>query len=151
MGDGAPVCNLPNIGQVPALQPGRRFPAVPKAQDLPSAIAAINTLTQIILQLTQPGFPPFRNNLATFNAQDRFVGTGGITQGAGADGSPGAAGKKGDKGEDAKQPNWELTRVKTEKVKVVNPEDDDQFVIVKRIIEVEFSDRLSNSVLLMKM
>jgi len=141
LSDGAPVCNLPNVGQVPALQAGRMFPAVPKAQDLPSAIQAINALAQIIMYLIAPGLPAFGNNLAPYNSSSRLVGTPGINRGAGADGSAGAAGKKGKDGQDAQNPNWEQTGFKTEKIKVQNPDDNDQFVVVKRITEITFADQ----------
>ena len=141
MSDGAPVCNLPNVGQVPALQAGRMFPSVPKAQDLPSAIQAINALAQIIMQLASPGLPSFQNNLAPYNSASRLVGTPGINAAAGANGSAGAAGKKGKDGENAQNPNWEQTGFKTEKIKVMNPDDNDQFVVVKRITEITFADQ----------
>lgn len=151
--DGAPVCNLPNIGQVPALQPGRLFPSVPKASDLPSAIQAANAISQIIqILLTSPGHPPFGNNLAPYNAASDLVGTPGINAAAGADGSPGARGKKGKNGEDAKQPSWVLAGVKAEEVKVTNPEDHDQFVVIKRITSIEFADqKQTNATLLLTM
>ena len=150
--DGAPVCPLPNIGQVPALQAGRMYPSVPKAQDLPSAIAAVNALSQILIMLTAPGQAPFQNNLSQPSALAPLVGTPGINSGAGADGSAGAKGKDGKKGEDAKNPSWKLSSIKTELVKVENPEDRDQFVVVKRISEIEFTDaQQTNAVLLLRM
>lgn len=154
--DGAPVCNLPNIGQTPALQAGRMFPSVPKATDLPSAIAAANALAQIIqILLTSPGLPPFGNNLAPYNAASNLVGTPGINAAAGADGSPGAKGKNGKKGEDAKQPSWVLSGVTAEEVKVGDPSDGadpDSFVIIKRITSIEFSDKKqTNASLLLQM
>lgn len=156
MSDGAPVCNLPNIGQVPALQAGKLFPSVPKAQNLESAIQAANALAQIVARLLAPGNPPFQNNLAPFNSASNLVGTPGINATAGADGSPGAKGKKGEKGEDAKQPSWVLSGVTVETVKVVNPEegsdDDEDFVIVKRITAIQFTDaKQTNAVLTLRM
>jgi len=126
------------------------FPSVPKAQDLPSAIAAINALTQIILQLTSPGLPPFKNNLAPYTPA-KLVGTPGINGGAGANGSPGTAGKKGKDGENAQNPNWEQTGFKTEKVKVQNPDDNDQYVVVKRITEISFADQETGAQLTISM
>lgn len=150
--DGAPVCNLPNIGQVPALQPGRTFASVPKAFDLPTAIQAANALAQIVAGLIAPGAPPFRNNLAPFNAASNLVGTPGINAGAGADGSAGAKGKKGQDGEKAKQPKWVVSGVKVEEVKVTNPEDNDTFVVVKRLTEIAFSDsEQTNATLILNM
>jgi hypothetical protein len=126
------------------------FPAVPKAQDLPSAIQAINALTQIIMQLAAPGLAPFQNNLAPYTPA-KLVGTPGIRGGAGANGSPGAAGKKGQDGENAQNPNWEQTGFKTEKVKVQNPDDNDQYVVVKRITEITFADQETGAQLTISM
>jgi len=151
MSNGAPVCNLPNLGQVPARQAGRLFSSIPRAQDLPSLINAINAMAQLVARLLAPGTPPFQNNLAPFNTASQLVGTAGINSGAGADGSAGAKGKDGQKGEDAKQPNWRLAGVETELVKVMNPDDHDQFVVVKRIKSIEFDDEHTNNVLLLTM
>lgn len=131
--DGAPVCNLPNIGQVPALQPGRVFPAIPKAQDLPSLLQTVNTMTQIINQLTSPGLPPFRNNVTPVARRNIFVGTQGINAAAGADGSAPQAGKDGKDGKAAKDPTYKESGRKTTRVKVKNPENEESWLIVKRI------------------
>jgi len=148
----APVCNLPNIGQVPALQPGRMYPSIPRAQDLPSAIQAANALGQLVALLLQPGIPGFTNNVAPTNTTITLIGTPGINGAAGADGSPGAKGKAGEKGENAKQPSWVLSGVKTQNVKVENPDDRDQFVVVKRISEIGFRDSSqSNQTLILQM
>ena len=47
----------------------------------------------------------------------------------------------GEKGKEGEEPYWVPTNVKTEIVKVKNSEDEDQFVIVKRIISLEFTDQ----------
>ena len=143
MSNGAPVCNLPNRGQIPALQAGRLYPAVPKAQDLSSAIQAINALAQIIMELAQPGLPPFQNNLAPFTPA-KLVGTPGINAALSKAGRAGGSfAMDGDKGAEAELPYWVSTGIKTEIVNVKNSEDDDQHVIVKRIISLEFTDQTS--------
>jgi len=135
--DGAPICNLPNIGQVPALQPGRLFPAIPKAQDIPSLIQAVNALAQIVAQLVSPGLPPFRNNLAPYSAASRLVGTPGIVATAGSNGSAGAAGKDGKDGKEAKDPRWQESSRKTEAVKVKGTEDnEDAYLIMRRVTKL---------------
>jgi hypothetical protein len=117
------------------------YPAVPKAQDLPSAIQAINALTQIILKLASPGLPPFQNNLAPFTPA-KLVGTPGINAALAHAGSPGGSfAMDGSKGKEAEEPYWRPTEVKTEIVKVKNSEDEEQFVIVKRIISLTFTDQ----------
>jgi len=141
LSNGAPVCNLPNRGQVPALQAGRLYPAVPRVQDLPSAIQAINQLTQIILELASPGLPPFQNNLAPYTPR-RLVGTPGINAALAHAGSPGGSfAIDGEKGKEGEEPYWVPSGIKTEIVKVKNSEDEEQFVIVKRIISLTFTDQ----------
>lgn len=141
MSDGAPVCNLPNRGQTPALQAGRLRPAVPKAQDLPSAIQALNTLTQIVISLVSPGLPQFGNNLATYDTGRPLNGTNGIARAQGGGGSFAMDGDDGKKGE---EPYWVPHEIKYERKKVVNPDDDDQYVVVKRIVSVTFMDQMSD-------
>ncbi len=132
--NGAPVCNLPNIGQVPALQAGRLYPSIPRVYDLPTAIQALNTLAQIVAQLTSAGLPPFRNNLAPFTDPSRsLVGTQGISGAEGSDGSPSRAGKDGKEGKKAKDAKYHKTKQTTENVKVKGTEDnDDSFLILRR-------------------
>lgn len=131
--DVAPVCNLPNVGQQPPAQAGRIFPAVPKAQDLPSAIQAINTLTQIIIQLTAPDLPSFRNNLAPLTILSQKIGTpllaAGVQQNA------------------QKSVRFAEVSRNREKVKIVNPDDDSEFIIVDRINSIVFMDRVTGSLL----
>lgn len=131
--NGAPVCNLPNVGQEPALQPGRLYPSIPKATDLPSLVQAVNTMSQIVLQLTTPGLPPFKNNLAPFTRKN-IAGTPGIVGAAGADGSAARSGKDGKDGKKAKDPKWKQGDQKSEKVKVKGTEDnEDAYLIMRRV------------------
>lgn len=132
--DGAPVCNLPNIGQVPALQPGRLSPSIPKAQDLPSLVQAVNAMSQIVLQLTQPGLAPFRNNVGPINILTPRAGTSGIVGAAGSDGSAARGGKDGKDGKKAKDPKWKQGEQKSEKVKVKGTEENEEcFLIMRRV------------------
>ena len=131
--DSAPVCNLPNIGQVPALMPGRMYPSVPRAQDLPSLIAAVNQLAQIIPKLYVASLPTFQNNVGTVTIRD-IVGTAGIVGGAGADGTTAQAGKDGKDGEKAKDAKYKESSRKTERVKVKGTEGNEEcFLIMKRV------------------
>jgi hypothetical protein len=116
------------------------FPAVPKAQDLPSAIQAINTLTQIIMYLAAPGLPPFQNNLATYTPA-KLVGTPGIRGSQGNAGRSGGSAMSGEKGKDAEDVNWRLDRITYETVKVKNPDEEDDHVVVKRITSITFIDQ----------
>jgi hypothetical protein len=49
----APVCPIVR-GEIPPTQPGIKVPVVPKAADLPSAIAAINKVIDIIAEESEP-------------------------------------------------------------------------------------------------
>lgn len=102
MSDGAPVCLLPNQSQATPSMPGRLFPPIPAANDLPSAIQAINSIRRILNMLTGP--------------RPQFVETGRVTQ----------------------------------KVKVINPDDDTQFVIVERINQIAFKDSLTGATMVWK-
>lgn len=138
--DGAPVCNLPNIGQVPALQPGRMFPSLPRATNLPSLLQLVNALAQTVQQLTSPGLQPFKNNLAPITVPGRMLaGTPGINGAAGADGSAASAGKDGKEGKKAKDPNYKESGRKSQKVKVKNPDDDETWLILKRTTKLVMS------------
>ena len=132
--DGAPVCNLPNIGQIPSLQQGVLRPSIPRATDLSSLIQAINAMSQIVSQLTQPGLAPFKNNLAPISVLSPKAGTPGIVAAAGSDGSAARAGKDGKDGKKAKDPSYHETTQKSEKVKVKGTEDnEDSFLIMRRV------------------
>lgn len=125
MSDVAPICELPNQGQFPARQPGVHLPPIPKAQDLPSVIQAVNNMALIINQLVLPTPPTFNNlrpatnislnpvrldlNLNDLLKKLRFA---------------------------------EINRV-TELVKIVNPENPDNWVIVRRINQLIMQDRLT--------
>jgi len=118
------------------------YPSVPKAQDLPSAIAALNALTQIAMELATPSLPV--NNLTTFQPQ-KLVGTPGINAAAGASPGVGSFAFDGQDGNKAEQSNWRATKVEYERIKVVNPDDDEEFVCTKRITLLEFTDQTNPS------
>jgi hypothetical protein len=128
----APVCPI-STSQAPPSQPGIALPPVPKAQDLPSAIQAINVLTQIINYLTMPSLPS--NNLVlNFTTLPPLV-------------KPATAAVA------LQPPKPQAARFveagrSQETVKVVNPNDDSQFVIVKRVNSITFKDRITGSLLI---
>jgi hypothetical protein len=94
MGNGAPVCLLPNQGQATPDMPAKQLTTVPQAVDLPTALQAINNIRNILKFITGPR---------------SFIESGRVTQ----------------------------------LVKVFNPDDDSQFVIVERINAVTFKDPLT--------
>lgn len=153
MSDGAPVCSISSSQAVPS-QRGLRFPAIPKAMDLPSALQAIDALTQIVLVLSRQQPPIFRNNLAPNTVAGQFAAGGGSSfrggsAGGGEPGPPGRAGEKGPPGKekDPKSGSWSETDRKTTTVKIVNPDDNEQFVIVERIESLTFTNRSTGETL----
>jgi hypothetical protein len=141
---GAPVCRLPNQGQLPALQSGRRFPAVPPANDLSSAIAAVNALAEVAALLLADSPPPnYDNNLDPFNATSlspKSGGTSGITNSS----ETGPRAGKGEDGQDAKKVRFTEERRVVQHIKVVNPDDIDQYIFIARISSITFYDSVTD-------
>ncbi len=125
MSNGAPVCDLPDQGQFPARQPGTPFPAIPRAQDLPSAIQAINQLSLIIQQLILPVPPTFNNLRPTTNISLNPVSL-----------------NLNLKDLFNKVRFQEVKRI-TEIVKIVNPQNPDNWVLVRRINQLIMQDKLT--------
>jgi hypothetical protein len=124
----APICNAnPDQPTFPAVPP-TLFNFVPPDANNPQSIAqAILQLQHALAALSNPAKP---TNVAP------ALPMGG---GAGA----GSGGKGGGLGGGAKQPpqpppdnQWQEKSRSTENVKVVNPDDDSQFVIVKEIVSI---------------
>ena len=133
----APSCPT-STSEFPATQTGVRLPSVPQAQDLPSAIQAINNLNMIVQVLSGQNPPSFKNNLTENFFVDPSGGQG-IQRGnqGGRPGSP------------AKKPRWVEDRASrvTETVKVTNPDDKSQFVMVERINYIRWSDTVTGQTL----
>ena len=117
----APICNAPPE------QPDFTTKAPPFPQYVPpdptnpvSIVAAIRALQIMMLNLNNQ-VPP--NN--TIN---------GLPGGSGGGGGGGGGGKK----KKPQDQEWEETDRQTQLVKVVNPDDDSQFVIVKEITSITF-------------
>jgi hypothetical protein len=53
---GAPVCPISRDQALPGM-PGRQLPFAPRAMDLPSLIAAVNALRDLVLAIYGPGTP----------------------------------------------------------------------------------------------
>lgn len=126
----APSCPI-SLSENPPGQAGLLYPAVPKAMDLPSVLRAVNTITQI-LQLITGQLPPSSG------------GTGKMNTGGG-----GGAGKK--KPPQKQTSNWEETNRVTEIVKVVNPDDEDQFVTFKQIKSITMENQNTGEQITLKM
>ena len=119
MAAGDPVCNIKQ--RVPVASPQiPNFPAIPKAWDLPSALRAIQALTQIVQILTSqyPG--------NQFNQGDTLVG---------------GASKKDSAS------NGDFTEMKdrrqTKETRIYDPNDKEVFVDVKQITGLTFFDKVS--------
>lgn len=109
----APVCHISNSETLnPEQQPSARsFAAIPQANDLASALAAIAALTQNMNQMS--------NRL-------------GGRQQAGAAGQAGKAGAPGKAGKDAKSGHWAEVNRATTTVKIVSDGDAQTFITVRR-------------------
>jgi hypothetical protein len=113
------------------------LPAVPKAQDLPSALQAIQALTQIVMILS--GQPPPQNNVA---AQQRVVQGTPVLRfflpgPSGSAGPPGVGGSR--------RSNWVEAFRTTATVRVENPDDSSQFVEIERINQLVMRDTVTGS------
>jgi len=109
---------------------GQMFTPIVKATDLASALQAIDSLTQAVNLLTNSKAASPTNNLVQPQAKNQKLG-------------PNFSDKKSqDNSTKAAQRYVETDRT-TEKVKIVNPDDDTQFVIVERTNSITFVDRLT--------
>jgi hypothetical protein len=127
-GSAAPVCPISRSQVAPGM-PGAHVPQIPKATDLPSAIAAINQLN-IILQTIGVG-PPTINNIR----QPSPPPSGGS--------SPTSDGGSSSTKDPFRQ-NWvQVSRSKT-LVRILNPNDRTQWVDVERIERVRWDDQFGN-------
>lgn len=117
-----PVCNL-NSKLTLAQPMAPTFPQIPVAMDQASTQAAVNTMRQILLNMLNPSTG---NNTLTPNNPP------------GSDTSPG-----GTSGEATKPGDFNEvpgTR-QTKKVKVSNPQDANQFVMVEQVTGVTFKNK----------
>jgi len=122
-GTGAPICNAK------AIQP--QFPQT--ALQIPT-FSVPNTgspLINLLIAQLQQAFQGLTNQLPQNNLAANPGGGGGIGGGGG-----GGGGKKKPQPKDPDQ--WQEKSRQTQNVKVVNPDDDSQFVIVKEITQIVF-------------
>lgn len=113
----APFCKR-STDQVIAQPPIKRLPAIPPPNDLQSAINAINMLINYVYQLS------------------------------GQIGPTGPQGDRGSPGQPGRPPNqnvgrWIETNRATEKVKIYNPDDHDQWVEVLRTNSLTMRDSVT--------
>ena len=131
----------------------------PTIGDWSSVIQAILQLQWALIPIVNP--PPLNNMLPEISAHGGGGG-GGFGSGAGGGGaggnSPGNKGKgnKNPKNNQPKDPNkknssnpvkWEQTNKVTELVKIVNPDDHSQFVIVRRTVTQTFKNPVTKETL----
>lgn len=131
---GAPVCNVPTgptISDQPDLS---KFPPIPQATDLGSLIVAVNAIRQILMQLT--GQTPIGGD----NNARQFGLSGGATSQVRSGG--GGAGRGNSRTPANRFVEIRPLRV-TEKVKIYNPDDHDQYITVLRTNSVTWLDRLT--------
>lgn len=117
----APVCHISPDQTIENQRQKQRngkatvLPTIPHATDLASALIAIQRLTQIVNQLTGA-----LNSVVGSQTNDRSERTG----------PQGPAGKPG---QPPKPPRWSEVSRATEKVRVYNPTDRQQYVDIERI------------------
>jgi len=118
----APICNAkaeePNFFTQPPRIPHFGIPAANGVSAIPGIISALQQLQNAVNQITTSG-PP-QNNVPQ------------IQPGGGQGGQLGGT----DKHQQQQPGEWEVTARATQNVKVVNPDDDSQFVIVKETISI---------------
>lgn len=129
----APVCHVSVNQGIADQPPAARFPFVPAAADLKSALAAINALHMIIQQLTGQIRPPLPSG--------RIGGAGGVS---------GIQGPKGNDGKDAKQPKeGRFIEDRSQRVTVTetiyqnNDKSSENWVKIKKINKVVWVDQVT--------
>jgi hypothetical protein len=126
----APICNA-NPDQPRFFSPNPSvFNFTPPNINSPESI--IQTIIQLQRALTPLVNPPTANNLPP-NAPASAGGSG-SGAGGGAGGGLGGGGKKPPA--PPQDNTWQETGRVTQNVKVVNPDDDSQFVIIKEIVSI---------------
>lgn len=126
----APICNAKAEPPVftPAAPPLPKF-STPNVNNPKSIVQAIMQLQQALTALTTPPAP---NNTTPGSPIGGIAGPGG-----------GVGGGGGGKPKQPPDDQWrERSRV-TQNVKVVNPDDDSQFVVVKEIVQIIFERPIS--------
>lgn len=142
----APVCPV-SRGTTPPSQSGILLPTVPIAKDLDSILQAINAIRMILQHLLGgPGGGPGGSN-NSLHSNSFGPGGGGAPKNPTSN-PPG--GPKTPKTNPNPQPkptksNWTETSRATESVKVVNPNDDTQYIIFQRINSITFKDNTTGS------
>lgn len=127
----APICNAPPEQPQFISKPPVFFRFTPPTADIPSLTQAVLHLQQAVQALTNQSPPP-NNTVPGFPAGQSGAGGGGGVPGFG----------RGGGGQPQEDNNWTERSRQTENVKVVNPDDDSQFIIVKEITSITF-ERIS--------
>jgi hypothetical protein len=117
----APVCPV-SRDQAVSARLGSGPPPTPWVNSLPTAIAALRQIAQTLTQTTPlgPVTRPF-GSVPASSGPNQDAGTGTIKM------------------------YFKMTNLNVEQVRVTNPDDDTQWVMVSRITDIEFYDDASNS------
>lgn len=107
-------------------QPGKMVTHIPKASDLPTAIAAVNQTIAVVNQVTNQG--PSINNL--YPQGSRRYGTPTLKRGA----------RDLSGGKRISETAWREVARNTEQVRIHNPDDENQWVQIERITELVLQD-----------
>jgi len=125
---GAPVCNI-NPKNPPPQSKAPALPSIPIATDLPSLIAAVNTLRQWVIQFTNQG----QGGSGGPNNQNRGGGT-----------SPGGGGSGGNLSNFTEVPNSRQTTT----TRIYDPNDptNQTYVDVKQITVLNFANKTGQTI-----
>jgi len=124
-GSVAPVCPISRPQVLPG-QPGIMQPYIPRAVDLPTAIAAANQINRIAQGTLSPGLPP--NNLSP-----------GLGAGIGTHGGAHGVKKKIDRWQEKKRITNIIRFYATDESGI---EDKEQWVEVERIVFIKWHDKV---------
>lgn len=134
-----PVCTVSPASQLPTGN-AVLLPSIPVATDLMSALNAINAMRQWMMNFQFPQFQP--QNFPYFN---------GVTQpnkGTQTSPPPPSNPKNSPQNPPNKTANYTENRAKrtTQKVKVTNPDDPSQYVMVEQITGLTFTNGQGNEI-----
>lgn len=118
----APVCNVEPVIE-PGQPPASKFPPIPVASDLASALAAINAMRQILMNLT-----------GQLGVTNRGGGNGGGGRGGGGTTIPPKQPKLG---------RWVQKSITRKTVRIYNPQDKTQFIDVSRVANLTMKDTIT--------
>lgn len=140
----APVCLVPTGPIIQQPDPAK-FPTIPQAVDLPSALVSLNAIRQILAQLT--GLVPITGTGDGSGGASPGGGGGAAGGGGGGAASSSPASNQPKSGQDSQTLGGRFIEDKSKRVtkqeKVYDPNDHTVYVTVERINRVVWVDKLT--------